>query len=72
MTPYMIEQIKEGLTVIQCIAEGYPITATGDEWIAVANPNFQEDNGSMPNLVLNANFFVKSVEGLIASQCRCD
>lgn len=44
---------------LKVIAEGYPIQLIDDRYIIVKNPNFKEDNGSNPNLLID----VMEVEG---------
>ncbi len=39
---------------LKAIAEGYPVSAKFDQFVVVSNPEYQEDNGSDPNLVINA------------------
>ncbi len=39
--------------VLAAIAQGYPVQGRDDRYIVVENPDYQPDNGSDPNLVLD-------------------
>lgn len=38
---------------LKAIAEGYPIQVLDDRYIIVENPEFEEDNGKNPNLLID-------------------
>jgi hypothetical protein len=42
---------------LMAIAEGYPVSGADDQYIVVDNPDFQEDNGQSPKLVIDVFMF---------------
>lgn len=48
---------KEIHAALHAICEGYPVQIAG-RYIIVENPDFQEDNGSNPNLVIDVGLLL--------------
>lgn len=51
----------EAIKALEAICEGYP-QKPSDGYIVVENPDFQEDNGTNPNLVIDVADLIHYLE----------